>query len=234
MHYGYSSPSGYSGNSLARYNNFVNACLGLTPDIMQVSNPIHDYSPAHRFLAIDMAILPRDTVRSDMKVLAQTPQLSMVRYPDASPRVYLAANPRPSGGGQDALSYVMNTATDLIQSPAVESRSPVPPGASLAAGENVKIVDFRSTRVELEVQAAQPRVVVLAEMFENNWTATVNDRPAEIFPANYLFRGVEVPAGPSRVVFAYRPASFRRGAAISIFALGGVVLLGWRKRRKRT
>jgi uncharacterized membrane protein YfhO len=65
------------------------------------------------------------------------------------------------------------------------------------------------------------------------WRAFVNGQPAPIVSANYLFRGVIVPKGTSRVEFVYQPGSFRLGGAISMVAL---IALGWllvRERRRQ-
>ena len=51
------------------------------------------------------------------------------------------------------------------------------------------------------------------------WHAAVNGAPVPILQANYLFRGVIVPAGRATVDFDYAPASFRVGTMISFASL---------------
>jgi uncharacterized membrane protein YfhO len=90
----------------------------------------------------------------------------------------------------------------------------------------VRFADFTPNRVELDVRAARPRVLVLCEMFEKNWRARIGDAEVPIAPANVVFRAVEVPAGRSRVVFEYAPRPFLIGAGISGVALAIVLALG--------
>jgi uncharacterized membrane protein YfhO len=55
--------------------------------------------------------------------------------------------------------------------------------------------------------------------------------------ANYLFRGVLVPAGKSTVEFRYQPMSYRAGwaiAALALLVLAGLVFRERRQRRART
>jgi vacuolar-type H+-ATPase catalytic subunit A/Vma1 len=57
------------------------------------------------------------------------------------------------------------------------------------------------------------------------WKASVDGDAQPIQRANYLFRAVRVPAGRHTVRFRYQPTSFRAGAAISLAALTGILLL---------
>jgi uncharacterized membrane protein YfhO len=81
------------------------------------------------------------------------------------------------------------------------------------------------------VAAEGAGLLVLNDVFTTGWTAEVDGRPAEIVPANYLARGVWVPAGAHRVAFRYRTPGLLAGWLI--LAGGGLVLalLAWRERR---
>jgi len=68
-------------------------------------------------------------------------------------------------------------------------------------------------------------LLVLTDQFYPGWTATIDGQPAPIHRADYLFRGVLLPAGSHRVEFLYWPASFRIGATVSALALVAIVLL---------
>jgi uncharacterized membrane protein YfhO len=51
------------------------------------------------------------------------------------------------------------------------------------------------------------------------WRAYIDRKAAPLLKADYLFRGVALPAGKSTVVFAYEPVSFKAGILISLAAL---------------
>jgi uncharacterized membrane protein YfhO len=57
------------------------------------------------------------------------------------------------------------------------------------------------------------------------WRASIDGKPTPILTANYLFRGVLVPAGRSIVAFDYWPNSFVYGAYISAASLVVVLML---------
>ncbi len=71
----------------------------------------------------------------------------------------------------------------------------------------------------------------LADEYFPGWRVLVDGREEEILRANYTFRLVEVPRGESEVVFLYRPASLRIGAAVSLLSLAAVVAV-WRRSGK--
>jgi uncharacterized membrane protein YfhO len=89
----------------------------------------------------------------------------------------------------------------------------------------VSIIRDEPERVVVTVRAREPGIVVLADLFYPGWEATVAGSPAPIYRANYLFRGVPVPAGTSEVVFEYRPRSVRYGIALSLVTL--TLLVGY-------
>ena len=87
---------------------------------------------------------------------------------------------------------------------------------------SASITQRRTTRVQVQVTAHCPGLLVLTETFFPGWEATIDGRPAEVFPTDIAFRGVVVPTGTSLVEFAYRPSSFRNGV---ILMLAAVVIL---------
>jgi uncharacterized membrane protein YfhO len=91
--------------------------------------------------------------------------------------------------------------------------------------------------VVLETDARAPGLAILTDSWFPGWTATVNGRDVPIERVDYLVRGVRVPAGRSRVVMRYEPASFTAGIAASgaglALMLGGLATLALRRRRFR-
>lgn len=86
-------------------------------------------------------------------------------------------------------------------------------GASRA--RSARFVTDDPEHIVIDVDAPQRGFLVLADTFYPGWRATVNDLPAPILRANYMFRLVELPAGPSRVEFSFFPTHLRLAAAVS-------------------
>jgi hypothetical protein len=98
-----------------------------------------------------------------------------------------------------------------------------------------EIESYEPERVEIATDSPRDGFLVLSDTYRPGWSASVDSAPSPILRAHAAFRAVSVPAGKHRVVFLYRPASLRLGAAVSLLALG--VLLVWSAfswiRRKR-
>jgi hypothetical protein len=75
---------------------------------------------------------------------------------------------------------------------------------------------FKAQRVDIEVEATEPSLVVVAQTCYHNWRAYVNDRPAPLLRANHAFQAIQVPAGRHHVRLAYEDLAFQFGAAVSI------------------
>jgi len=78
-------------------------------------------------------------------------------------------------------------------------------------------------------------VLVVSEINYPGWEATVDGRAARIHAADYLLRGVPLPAGAHRVEMRYTAPAARVGAAISAFTLLLLAALAfaprvWRRR----
>ncbi len=74
--------------------------------------------------------------------------------------------------------------------------------------------------------------LVVTELYDRDWHAAIDGRPAKLYRANVAFRAVAVPAGEHEVVFTYVPRAFHGGLVLSAIALVVVALLAllsWRK-----
>ncbi|HKI33329.1 MAG TPA: hypothetical protein VKA46_15860 [Gemmataceae bacterium] len=100
------------------------------------------------------------------------------------------------------------------------------PGGEAAAFRPAEVVAYRPNRVTVHVEPGPAGYLVLADVWYPGWRCTVDGQEAPLYRADYLFRAVELPEGTRRVEFLFEPASYRRGRALSLAALGVVVLIG--------
>ena len=86
-----------------------------------------------------------------------------------------------------------------------------------------------STGVEEEIavftNAASTGYLFLSEMFYPGWKATVDGHPRPIMRGNYLFRVVQVPAGPHVVRFIFDPLSIKVGMGVTVLTVFIVICL---------
>jgi hypothetical protein len=126
-------------------------------------------------------------------------------------------------GTSSALTQLGDPAFDPRAAVVLSGGSDPRPPARAAANESVQIVAYEPERVAITADVASPAVLVLADAFYPGWQATVDGVPAPILRANLMFRGLALAPGRHEIVFSYRPAAWRLGAAISLIALAALV-----------
>jgi hypothetical protein len=130
----------------------------------------------------------------------------------------------------ESLAHVVAHADQAATTVVVEHDNPLPvvepppPGAVESA---VVIID-EPERIAIQIAAASPAVLVLADTYHPGWRATVDGADVPIVRVDHAFRGVAVPAGGHRVTFHYQPMSARLGLPLGGVALLAVAWLLWR------
>jgi uncharacterized membrane protein YfhO len=88
--------------------------------------------------------------------------------------------------------------------------------------------------VTVEVETPGPVLLRLADLWYPDWTARVDGKLTPILKADYLLRGVFVPAGRHRVEFRYESPAVMRGLLLSLLSLlvvlGGFAWSWWKSR----
>ena len=69
----------------------------------------------------------------------------------------------------------------------------------------VKVSSQTYDQVELEVTNTSPAILVAANLYSPFWKASVDDKPAKIFPADQAFQGISLAAGHHQVELSYQP-----------------------------
>jgi uncharacterized membrane protein YfhO len=83
-------------------------------------------------------------------------------------------------------------------------------------------------RIQVDVVAAAPALLVLSEIWDAGWTATVDGVPAAVYLADHTLRAVPVAAGHHTVVLEYTPPYLRLGLALTAVTLMVfAVAIGW-------
>jgi hypothetical protein len=217
----------------------------------QFTHPSPDQPPqASRRRLLDLAavrfvMIPPDQLAPHVLAFIQSAGLQrrplsdsfywLFENPHASPRAFVVYRVRPALPVEELLGILSGAEFDPLSQSYVEGDPGLPPSPEAPLrGQPAAIVRDEKLIVEVEANLAAPGLLVLADSFYPGWRATVDGTPAPIFPTNYLFRGVPVPAGQHRVRFEYRPRSVTAGAAASLAGLLAIAVLFLRARRNVT
>jgi len=159
-----------------------------------------------------------DELPSDypLELAATVDTVEIWRNPKAQPRAFLVNSITIAPNTNELFEIMCDPGFNPLRTVATDSPpdTPLPQSDSSNPGA-ATVVSRTATHVRVDVNAAKPSVLVLADQFFPGWKATIDSRSAEIFPAYHAFRGVVVPAGKHSVDFYYQPASFQMGIAVS-------------------
>lgn len=82
------------------------------------------------------------------------------------------------------------------------------------------ITEYHNNAVTIHVETEQPGMLVLSEAWFPGWNAYLNGTQTPVYRTDFSLRGVFVPAGTTTVTLRFAPASFARGATITLATLG--------------
>jgi hypothetical protein len=166
----------------------------------------------------------------ELRLAYDGPDARVYSNPHALPRAFLVDRQQVEPSDQAALKAVLASGFDgrrlvVTQTPIpgvprsrVES-APSPPGSAV-------IKSYEGERVAVNTDSRRPAVLVLTDVHYPGWTAKVDGQDVPLHRVDYLLRGVRVPPGVHRVEFRYSPRVWKLGVALSLTALGLLVLAG--------
>lgn len=141
--------------------------------------------------------------------------LQVWRVPEALPEAYVVHRERGAGDAQATLDRLLDPAFDPRREVVLADAR----ADGAAADDEARVVARRLDGLEVEAWLGAAGVLVVLESYEPGWTAAVDGVSAPVLRANGLFRAVRLGPGRHLVRFAYRPASARLGAALSLAGL---------------
>jgi hypothetical protein len=163
----------------------------------------------------------------------QDEHVLVIENPEALPRAWIvhAARTLP------VAEIVPALADGSVNPRQVALLEDIPPSLSVPDASETDAA--RYTRLSPEAfsvaaSASTPGLLVLSEIWDPGWQATVDGQPTDILRANGIFMAVPLEPGEHEVVFRYLPPHFWLGVAITV--AGALGLLGggiWLYRRER-
>ncbi|MFK7920763.1 MAG: YfhO family protein [Bacteroidia bacterium] len=99
-----------------------------------------------------------------------------------------------------------------------------------APGDRIILTDFQPNKLTYQTSANQDQVAVFSEVYYNDgkgWNAYIDNEQVPHFNANYILRGLKIPAGEHTVEFRFEPSAFYTGNTLSlVFSILVILLLG--------
>jgi uncharacterized membrane protein YfhO len=105
----------------------------------------------------------------------------------------------------------------------LEEASPVRPLAS-------ELLSYEPTELAFRADAPADGWLLVTDRWAPGWRATINDQPAEILPADFIFRALPVKKGLNTIRMHYRPRTLPYTLPLS---WGTLLIVGWLQIPKR-
>ena len=230
------SLGGYSGAKLRLYQDFLENMLWDPATGLPAQNALDMLNT--RFVIADSPLPGLTEV-----FRGEQTGLLVLENPHVLPRAYLVGQAEVIFDAPEAWSRLRSSSFD----PHTEVVLTAPPESEIApldsaSTSSVMMSRYGPREMAWEVGTDAPRLLVISEVFyPAGWKAWIDGVETSILRANYLLRGVHVPAGDHTVTLRFDPYSYRFGRVLSVattsivylllLALVGVV---WFRNRTRT
>lgn len=90
---------------------------------------------------------------------------------------------------------------------------------------SINLTSYAPNKLVYRYSSATPQAAIFSEVYYPGWKATFNGKELDIFRANWVLRGVLLPAGEGDITFTFQPESFVKGERYSMIASVLLVLL---------
>ena len=192
-------------------------------------------SPLLRMLNVSILMGARPIPQEELERAGLTPigfEQGFQLYATANrlPRFYFVPQVRKSSGASESLGLLSRDTFDPAREAIVEGIPQDRDGLGIA---EVKVDRYEANRVELAASLDRPGFLVSSEVLYPGWDATVNGAPEPFLMTNGAFRGLALPAGTNRIVMEYRPWALFFSMALSLVALLGTMVIGWKGEKRQ-
>ena len=230
---------GYNPVQLRRYWDYIRVRTPL-PVFYNASVVDVPTSRDVRLLGVRYLVVPTGiTAPLDGRVVDRAQGYDLVEVEGWQPRASVVPNFRVVTSQTGALRTVLPPSFDPARLAVLERDPGIQPSGDAEPGR-ATYSEASPESVTVDVEATAPSIVVVRTTFDDGWGATVDGRPAQVFPTDGFLQGVSVPAGHHEVRLTYRDDAVSAGAragvvawsALGIAAVGAFVAEAWRRRRR--
>jgi len=217
--YFHKSIGGYHGAKLQRYQDVIDNHL--INNFQMMRSMIQQGSPEYlRYTLSEMSVINMLNV----KYINYHPDASPFRNPYTFGNAWFVQDVQIVNGVREELEAIDNIY--LRESAVVHSDFAhlLPEKITGEGGGIIELTDYAPNKTIYKANVGLPQLAVFSEIFyPAGWNAYINGKKVPYFRANYILRGLMVPAGESTIEFRFEPKSYRNGKVISI--IGSLLVL---------
>ena len=91
-------------------------------------------------------------------------------------------------------------------------------------GSNIVLTDYKPNYLKYTSSTKKDGIAIFSEIYyDKGWNAYINGELKPHFRANYVLRGMQIPAGKNQIEFKFEPSTYKMGETVSL--VSSIVLL---------
>lgn len=149
----------------------------------------------------------------------------ILENPDALPRAWIVHEAIRTRTG-DILPQYVTGAADPSTTALMDTNVPKLKPAPEDAVESVAMVHRENDEIRLRVTAATRGLVVVSELWDPGWTATVDGESSRVYRTHFMFRGILVGPGEHEIVLRYPATNIKQTLLLYLIPIAAFGLLG--------
>jgi hypothetical protein len=241
--FGIEDVQGYNPIHIRDYGEYIDAMNGHRQEYHEtnvftagISSPLLDLLNLRYFVVPANAADRRDlsVMATKLPVPYEDEHVLVIENPDALPRAWIVHEARTLPAAE-IVPALADGSVNPRQVALLEGNAPSLSVPDQDGTDTVHYTRLSPESFSVAASAPTPGLLVLSEIWDPGWHATVDGVPTDILRANGIFMAVPLEPGDHEVVFRYLPPHFWLGVAITVG--GALSLLGggiWLYRRERT
>ena len=94
---------------------------------------------------------------------------------------------------------------------------------------SISLSSYQPDHLVYQFRGQRDQLAIFSDAYyKDGWNAYIDGQPADHLRANYILRGMQIPAGDHQIEFKFEPAVIQRGGMISLgSSVLFVLILAW-------
>lgn len=164
-----------------------------------------------------------EPVGEDFLPIADDGQWTLYRRRQPAPRATLVTSWTVVRTPDEALQAVARPDFQPSTTAILEEDPGLTPAGNVPAGGSAAYRPLGNQAASVDVDTPVPAIVVVRNVWDRNWRATVDGRPVRVVPVDYVIQGVAVRPGRHTILLTYDDPAIGYGLLASGLALAGLL-----------
>jgi len=122
-----------------------------------------------------------------------------------------------------AISSINPASTAVVHE---EFKSALNAATTVDSSATITLKNYATKKVTFDVKTPTAAAVIFSEIYyPAGWVCRIDGNEVEAFRANYILRGVQVPAGEHTIEWSFEPKSYTTGVTVNMAGSLSLVLL---------